>query len=106
MFELLEQNFLHGYGIKSLLKKLDVADAPNVAVNFLMEFGPLFEQITLDFQRRQEAQTKLKSKEDTRSKEWSLASESNNGVEQLEDNLRKEDEDVAALNANILKWKK
>ncbi|CAK8560350.1 unnamed protein product [Lathyrus sativus] len=106
LFEALEKNFVHGYGIKSLLKKLDVPNASSAAVNFVVAFGPLFDQIFADFQRKNEARTKMKPKEDTRSKEWSLANESNDRAEQLENALRKEDEHVAALDAKILKWKK
>lgn len=69
LFEALEQKFIHSYGIKSLLKKLDVLDAPNDVANFVVAFDPIFDQIIADFQRKYEVQAKMKLKEDTRSKE-------------------------------------
>lgn len=55
LFETLEKNFIHGYVIKSLLKKLDFLDVPNDVVNFVVAFGSLFKQIIVDLQRRHEA---------------------------------------------------
>lgn len=42
LFDFLEKDFSYGYNIKTLLKKLDV---PVEVVDFLVTFGPLFEQI-------------------------------------------------------------
>lgn len=106
LFETLEQNFIQGYEIKSLLKKLDVPDTHSNVIIFVVAIGPLLDQIIVDFQIRHEAQTKMKLKENSQSKEWSLANEYNSRAEKLEDNHRKDDEDVAYLYVETMKWKK
>lgn len=35
LFEALEKDFIYGYNIKTLLKKLDIPDAPSEVVDFL-----------------------------------------------------------------------
>lgn len=45
LFAALERNFTYGCSIKTLLKKLDVPDAPAEIVDLLVAFGPLFDQI-------------------------------------------------------------
>lgn len=53
--EVLEKDFINGHSIKVLLKKLDVPDAYVEVVDFLVTFGPLFEQILIDFQRKHDS---------------------------------------------------
>lgn len=72
----------------------------------MVAFGPLFDQVFADFQRKHEMQTKMKPKVDGRSKEWNFAIKSGNRSKQLEDALSQEDEVVAALDAKILNRKK
>lgn len=48
IFEALEKDFIYGYGIKTLLKKLNVPDAPSEVVDFLVTFRPLFDHIIVD----------------------------------------------------------
>lgn len=73
--EALEKDFIYNYGIKTLLKKLDVLDAPSEVVDFLVTFGPFFDHIIVNFQRNHDAKTKMTSKENERSKDWNLATE-------------------------------
>lgn len=82
-FEALEKKFIHRYGIKSLLKKLDVPNTPSDVVSFFVVFGPLFDHIFADFQRTHKAQTKVTPKVEARSKEWNLANESDNRAEKM-----------------------
>lgn len=42
LFEALEKDFIHGYGIKALLKKFGIPDAPSKVVDFVVAFAPLF----------------------------------------------------------------
>lgn len=58
LFDALRKDFLYGYGIKSLLKKLDVLYASNKVVDFIVSFGLLFDHILVDFQRKQDAHSK------------------------------------------------
>lgn len=50
IFEALEKYFIYGYGIKMLLKKLDVPNTPSEVVDFLVTFRPFFDHIVADFQ--------------------------------------------------------
>lgn len=101
----MEKDFIYGYGIKTLLKKLDVPDALSELVDFLVTFRPFFDHIIVDFQRKPDAKTKMTSKENERSEEWRLATESDQHAEQLEVKLHLESEDVPTLDAKILSWK-
>lgn len=77
LFKVLENNFIYGYNIKTLIKKLDVPDAPTEVVDFLATFGPIFDQIWADLQSKHDTKTKMMPKETKRSKAWNLTSESN-----------------------------
>lgn len=88
LFKALGNDFIYVYGIKSLLKKLDIPDALSEVVDFVVAFEPLFDQIFADFQRKHDAQTKMAPKIDARSKEWNLANESDNCAAQLENAFR------------------
>ena len=89
-----------------MLKKLDVLDVPIEVVDFIVAFGPLFNHILTDFQRKQDAQTKMAPKIDERSKAWNLAPESDQHAEKMEESLHREDKVVANLDVKILNWKK
>ena len=102
LFEALEKYFIYGYGIKASLKKLDVPDTPSEVVDFLVTFGPFFDHIIVDFQINHDVKTKMASKENERSKEWNLATESNQHAEKLEVKLFLENEVDVAFDAKIL----
>lgn len=106
IFEVLEKYFIYGYDIKALLKKLDVLDAPSEVVDFLVTFGPFFDHIIVDFQRKHDAKTNMISKANERSKEWNLDTEADQHAKQLEEKLRMENEVIATLDAKIFGWKK
>lgn len=76
LFEALEKDFIYGYSIKTILNNLDVTDAPVEVVEFLVTFGPFFDQIHADFQCKHDTKTKMAPKETEISKAWNLASES------------------------------
>ena len=73
LIEILEKDFIYGYSIKTLMKKMDVPDAPAEVVDFFVTFGPLFDQIRADFQRKYDPKTKMAAKETERSKAWNSA---------------------------------
>lgn len=90
---------MHGYGIKALLKKLDVPNSVSEVVDFVVAFGPFFYHIFANFQRKNDAQTKMAPKEDYIPKAWNLANDSNKRVEQMEEALHQDDGDVTTLDA-------
>lgn len=55
----LEENPTFGSTIRSLLKKLVVPDAPSEVLDFLVGFGPLFEQLSFDLLKKFVANRKL-----------------------------------------------
>lgn len=73
LFEALEKDFIYCYNIKTLLKKLYVPGAPVKVVDFLVTFGPFFDQIHTDFKRKQDTKTKMTPKATEISKAWNLA---------------------------------
>ena len=106
LLEDLEKDFIYGYSIKTMLKKLDVSDAPVEVVDFLVTFGPLFDQIHADFQRMHNARTKMEPQDNKRSKAWNLESESDQHAKELKERLHQEESVVAALDAQIADWTK
>lgn len=56
-FQAIEDNFVIVYGIKSLVKKLNLPIAPHVVVGFILEFEPLLDQITQDLQKKKRSQS-------------------------------------------------
>lgn len=81
---------------------MDVHNSPVKVVNFLVTFGPLFEQILIDFQRKRNVKTKMEPKAPERSTTWNLANKSDQHVKQLKESLRQEDNIVAALDTKII----
>lgn len=49
IFKALEKDFIYDYDIKTLLKKLDVRNAPSEVFDFMVTFGPFFIHIITDF---------------------------------------------------------
>lgn len=88
------------------MQKLNVSNSPNEVVDFVVSFGHIFNQVFADFQRKNDAQIKTVPKAYVKSKAWNLDNDYDKHSYQLEEALRQGDEDVAALDAKILTWKK
>lgn len=88
------------------MKKLDVPDAPNDVIDFLVTIGPFLDHIIVYFQRKHNAKEKMEPKWNERLKEWNLVNESDQCTEQLEEKLHQENKVVVALDSKIIGWKK
>lgn len=78
-----EEDPTFGSTIQPLLKKLDVPDALGEVLDFLVGFGPLFEQISFNLFKKFVAKRKLQSKEENQSHAWSSDYKSKYRLEEL-----------------------
>lgn len=63
MFETMEKETMYSCGIKTLLKKIDLLSAPSTIVSFMVEFGFLLDQITVDITCKNDTPNKFQTKQ-------------------------------------------
>lgn len=81
--QVMERNINSSYGIKDMLKKVDILSFSPEAADFVVELGFLIEQVSEDLLRKQDASTKIEKKMETQAAEWDAATESTTKVEQI-----------------------
>lgn len=72
------------FGIKDLLKSVDILNTSSEVVDIIMDLGLLINQITADLHHVKDASTKIRSKIEAHMIEWEDATESTTRVAELE----------------------
>lgn len=104
MIQVLEGNPNSSYGIKNLLKKVDILSISSGAAYFVVELGFLPDQVSADLLRKQEASTKIERKKETQATKWDAAIESTTKVEILEKSFSQNQEEFDTCTTNISTW--
>lgn len=104
LLQVLEQNPSVSFGIKDLLKQINILTTPLEIADVILELGLLIDEITPDFNRMWEALIKIHNKMETQLAEWDDASESTNKVTKLEQSLEQNKEEFETCANNITSW--
>ena len=84
LFQLLENDTTACFGIKDLLKKVDVLTASPEVADVIMDLGLLIDQVIAEPNCIREALNKIHNKSETQSAEWEASNESTAKVVELE----------------------
>ncbi|XP_050915494.1 uncharacterized protein LOC127130548 [Lathyrus oleraceus] len=80
LLQVLENDPSACFGIKNLLKQVDILTNSLEVTDVIMELGLLIDQIIADLQRIKDASTKIQNKIETKAAEWEAGNESTTGV--------------------------
>lgn len=106
MIEALENDTSACYGIKNLLKQVDILRSPPEFAEVIIELGILIDQVTIDFNHKWETTNKIQNKQETQEAEWDAVAESTKKVEDMETSFHQGQEEFNTCTANISAWEK
>lgn len=84
LFQLLEKDTTICFGIKDLLKQVDVLNASPEVADVIMDLGLLIDQVVMELNCIREASNKIQNKSETQAAKWDAATESTAKVVELE----------------------
>lgn len=104
LIQFLENDIVASYGIKELLKQIDVVHASPEVACLVMDLRMLIDCIITDLTRIREASNKIQSKLETQTDEWEAVTESIAKNAELEKAFEKNKKEVEACDKNIQVW--
>lgn len=104
IIQLLESDTSAPYGIKDLLKQIDIMHASPEVTDLIMDLGLLIDCVVVDLNRIREALNKIQNKSDTQTAEWEAATKSIAKSMELEKASEKNKMEVEAYDRNIEPW--
>lgn len=104
LIQILENDTFTSFGIKYLLKQIDLVHASSEIADLVMDLGLLIDYVVADLGRIREASNKIQSKSETQTAKWKVASESIAKSADLEKTSEKNKKEIEACDKNIRAW--
>lgn len=84
LLQVLQNNPTACFGIKDLLKQVDILTTPPEIVDIVMELGLLIDKVSANLNRKSEVLNKIKNKTNSQTAEWVSVTKPTNKVSELE----------------------
>lgn len=104
LFQLLESDTITCFGIKYLLKQVDVLNTSPEVADVIMDLGLPIDQVISELNRIREASNKIHNKSETQAYEWDATTESTAKVVELEKSSEHNKKEAEACDKNIEAW--